>query len=520
MEAMAGSPGFFTARRRPLPDLAALREDLRKHRPLPAIPDALLTRYRAVLASPPTTAPAAAPPTVAPHAAPRPSVDQRLIQRITMGFNLYEMQQIEELGFRAYLDRQLDPRSLDDNGLEDAIRQNLPSISLSPAQRLLHYHDEPIVPILEFLIATVYRAIYSPRQLFERMVVLWTDHFNIDLLSDFGIWLKPSDDREVIRRYALSTFPNLLRATAYSPAMLDYLTNNSNVKAHPNENYARELMELHTLGADNGYTQEDVRQVARCFTGWTYHDYRAGIPLFGSFFFDETQHDFGPKVVLGHAIPGDTGIADGELVLRILGQHPNTARTIARKLLRHFWGYEPSAALVEKVAQVYLATGGDIKAMLRNVLTRFRMGKATPKLKRPYELMVSTLRALFARLESPVFLLQSLLAAGHLPYNWGPPNGYPDSAGYWSGLLLPRWNFAAEFLTHPAAGIAIDLPFLDPALPVAELVARLARLLTRDTLSESTRQVLTDFLSAEAVTPSRVREAIGLVVAAPEFQQY
>ncbi len=448
------------------------------------------------------------------------SLEHKLLQRTTLGATVADLEEIEALGRRDYLERQLHPESIDDGGLEEALLGALPSLAMTPWEQVVtYYEEEPFIPAFELLVATFFRSIYSPRQLFERMAIFWTDHLNIHLFSDIGIFLKPKDDRDVVRRHALGTFPDLLRASARSSAMLGYLTNDSNVRGHPNENYARELMELHTLGVDGGYTEEDVKEVARCFTGWAFWGPEAG-PELGEFFFNPAAHDFGAKTVLGHHIPAGGGVEDGERVLDILLAHPSTARFIAGKLLRYLWGYAPRERAVDRLAKVYLDTAGDIPAMLRAALAWSLLATGTPKLKRPYHLMVSSLRALFAGVQNPFFLFESLLAAGHVPFDWPPPNGYPDSAGYWAGLVVPRWNFAAEAFVNEAAGVELDLPFLDPSLPPEQMRLILDLLLLGGTMTPQTSQALGSFLAASPPTQKTVREAIGLTVSSPEFQHY
>ncbi len=447
------------------------------------------------------------------------SLEQRLVQRTTMGQTPAEMARIARLGYEGYLDYQLDYRAIDDRELEDALAAALPSLSLSAAELFSRYRENQGVPAFELIAASVYRALYSPRQLFERMVVFWTDHFNIHLFSDAQPLLKPVDDRQVIRRHALGKFPDLLSASAHSPAMLIYLTNDSNVKGAPNENYARELMELHTLGADNGYTQKDVREVARCFTGWGIAGARSARP--GEFEFDPSRHDNGTKKVLGRTI-SEGGVRDGERVLEILAGSRRTAKFLARKLLVYFWGYEPRKKDVNRVAASYMKTGGDIRAMLRVVLKRGRLERARPKLKRPFHLTTSALRGLFARLDNPGHLLESLFGAGHLPFNWPPPNGYPDSQGFWSGFVLPRWNWGATFLDRRAGGgVALELPWVDPSLGAAKIVDGMNLHLFNGAMSEQTSASLLGFLDAgKKLDKNRIHDAIGLAVASPEFQEY
>jgi hypothetical protein len=445
--------------------------------------------------------------------------NQRLVQRATMGWTWGEQQLVDQLGYKGWLDRQLAHESIDDGGLEAALAGALPSLAMSPAEILRNYEGDPGQPLIELILAAIYRALYSPRQLFERMVIFWTDHFNIHIFSDLAFFLKPTDDREVVRAHALGSFPALLSASAHSPAMLSYLTNDSNVKGAPNENYARELMELHTLGAGRGYTETDVKEVARCFTGWVFRGPPAGDDA-GRFFFNAGEHDDGEKRVLGRVIPAGGGVEDGERVIEILAGHPNTARFIAEKMLRHFWRYQPKPSAINGVANVYTSTGGDIKAMLRAVLQKDRVAASRPKLKRPLHLMVSAMRALGAQLESPGYLTEQLLLTGHLPFDWAPPDGYPDSEGYWSGLVLPRWNFASTFLARERSGIRTDLSLFDPSFSANRLVATMDVVLFNGTMSETTAAELTAFLEAGKINRHRIRDALGLAVASPQFQEY
>lgn len=447
-------------------------------------------------------------------------LEQRALQRLSFGWNLVDQNQIETLGVRAYVDRQLRPEMLDDGGLEEALLETLPALSMSPAQRMVTYYEREEELFLELLLAHFYRRLYSPRQLFERLVSLWSDHFNTFLFSDFGPWLKPTDDFEVIRHHALGRFPELLRASARSPAMLDYLTNDSNVKGHANENYARELMELHSLGVDGGYSERDVKEVARCLTGWTFHRGEEAGEQWGRFHFDAAAHDDGEKTVLGQVIAAGGGIGDGERVLSLLAGHASTARFVARKMLRHFWGYEPDEHRVDTVAEVYEATDGDIPSMVETCFRWWNLSRAEPKVKRPQMLFSSALRAVFADVSDPLPVIAMLLAAGHLPFNWGPPNGYPDSAGYWSGYLMPRFDFASLFLTASGEAIALDFPGLDPNADPLELVNLLDQLLTGGTLGLTERSAIESFLRRRPPSLRTFKEAVGLVVSSPSFQSY
>jgi len=456
---------------------------------------------------------AALVPFTAERARGKVSPELRLVDRVTLGRSLRDLEEVAQRGYGDYVRWQLEPESIDDGGLEEAIAEHLPSTHLSIVETFSTYRERPFVPAVELVVATILRALYSPRQLFERMVLFWSDHFNVDVTSDFQSFLKPTDDREVIRAHALGRFPDLLAASAKSPAMLVYLDNVSNVREHPNENYARELMELHTLGADNGYTEQDVKEVARCFTGWTVGDR-------GTFAFAKRAHDYGEKVVLGETIPAGGGVEDGERVLAILAAHENTARFLADKVLRWLWGYEPPEEAVDAVAQVYLDRGGAIAPMVREVLRQRWMSTSTPKVKRPFHQLMSSIRGLFAQVTGFERLWYELQAAGHLPFTWHPPNGFPDDAGYWSGFLLPRWNAAADLL-DPEHGIArADLSWLEPGMAPAELVRRIDFVLFGGSSSGATRGELTRFLRRGRRNQERIREAVGLALASPDFLQY
>ncbi len=447
------------------------------------------------------------------------NAEATLLRRATMGPTVDDYAHIDNIGYEAWLDEQLDYTRLDNSALEDSLLENLPTLAMTAAQLHDEFEDNPFIPIFELWVATLFRALYSPRQLFERMSVFWADHFSIDIFGDYMEFLKPVDERTVGRANALGNFPSMLSASAHSPAMLIYLTNDTNEKNHPNENYARELMELHTMGADNGYTETDVKEVARCFTGWTWTaPYRgSGDGELGTFRFSKRDHDKGKKKVLGKTIPAGGGIDDGERVIDILANRRETADFIATKMLRWLHGYEPSKKLVRKVSKAYQRTDGDIRTMVRTALRAKQMQSATPKLKRPFHLVVSSLRALGGNVEAPNRILGHLSAAGHLPFTWTPPNGYPDTSQWWSSLLISRWDYAASLADDET--VAFDPAIDDPSGSTGKIVNRLDTLLLNGQMSADTRAALNKFLG-QRKSRTRVREAIGLVVSAPEFQEY
>ena len=255
----------------------------------------------------------------------------------------------------------------------------------------------------------LWRAAYSERQLQEVMVQFWMNHFNVYAGKGVDRWLLTSFEHDAIRPHALGNFSQLLTATAQSPAMLFYLDNWLSVAPNAaagakglrpqaerqglNENYARELMELHTLGVDGGYTQQDVREVARCLTGWTIDRPRQG----GGFIFRPRLHDEGEKIVLGHTIQRSGGAEDGRQVLQILAAHPSTAHYISLKLCRHFVADNPTASVVDHSARTFSKSDGDIRSVLRTILTsrEFNLQAAfRAKFKSPFELVASSLRTL------------------------------------------------------------------------------------------------------------------------------
>ncbi len=287
--------------------------------------------------------------------------------------------------------------------------------------------------------AAILRAVYSPWQVRERMVDFWSNHFNLYGHKNMGAFLLPTDTMAVIRANALGTFPALLSASAHSPAMLGYLDNEQNKKGVANENYARELMELHTLGVGGGYSQKDVAEVARCLTGWTIE--QGFLKRKGTFKFDADRHDDGDKMVLGHPIKAGGGQSDGDQVLHIVSHHPATARFISKKLVRYFVGTNDSA-LVEQTAATYTKTGGDIRAMIKPLLLSPALVASPPVMKRPFDFMVSALRAARCDTDGGADLQNHLAQMGQGLWEWPMPDGYPDQTGAWTGSLLHRWNFA------------------------------------------------------------------------------
>ena len=352
----------------------------------------------------------------------------------------------------------------------------------------------PYMVITELQRAKLLRAVYSERQLYEVMVDFWENHFSIFANKDADRWLLTGFDRDSIRPFTMGRFRDLLGATAKSPAMLFYLDNwNSSVlRTYPatkdkperhsggiNENYARELMELHTLGVDGGYTQKDVQEVARCFTGWTIRKPNEE----GIFFYNPAQHDNGPKEVLGVKIPAGGGIGDGERVLDILASHPSTARFIATKLARRFLGDDPPQAAIARASKVFLQSGGSIIETLRSIITGPEFSNPQyfqTKVRSPFEYVAAAVRASGAETDGAQPILGWISRMGQPVYGRVTPDGYPDRADEWlsNNDLLARFNFAAALAANKINGTKVKLTKLfsssdarDPAVVVASVSA-------------------------------------------------
>jgi uncharacterized protein (DUF1800 family) len=313
------------------------------------------------------------------------------------------------------------------------------------------------------------RAVYSNRQLSEVLDDFWFNHFNIYLDKGADRYLVTEYERDVIRPHVLGRFRDLLEATAKSPAMLFYLDNWQSVGPDSpqvrgkkngrglNENYGRELLELHTLGVDGGYTQKDVTEAARCFTGWTINQPQRG----GTFFFNRRVHDDGEKTVLGVKIPAGGGETDGEKVLDIVARHPSTAHFVSKKLAMRFVADEPPASLVDRMAQTFLKTDGDLRAVMQTMLSSkefWSEGAYRSKLKSPFEMVASAVRALNADVDFAFPLVNQVAQLGQPLYRKQEPTGYSNSSKEWlnSGGLLARMNFALQIADNRVPGVKVE----------------------------------------------------------------
>jgi len=443
----------------------------------------------------------------------------RLVQRLTYGHNAEEVQRAAALGFSGYLEYHLNHLAIDDS----AFAQSLPfevTLPLTPRYLVNNYGPDTLIPIITD--AIIRRAVSSKRQLFERMVEFWGDHFNIYIRDDHQFVYKLVNDRDVVRPNALGNFRTLLQATAQSPAMLAYLDNDLNIAAHPNENYARELLELHTMGVDGGYTEQDVRAVARSLTGWSVVPWQnITDPTYGTFVFNAHLHDNNEKTLLGHHIPAGGGMQDGITVMNILADHPSTARHIGTKIARWFLGDNPPRTVIDSAANAFISSGGEIKAVIRAVVTPNTLFASSIKIKRPLHLIASALRALPISIANVTTVRYWLEAAGHMPFQWGPPDGYPDRFDAWCRALLPRWTAAGDIGNGTFTGLSLDTAgMFNGALTVGAAIQRIDDVLFAGDMAAYDRERVANYLASAALTATRLRSAVGMAVASPGFQLY
>ena len=446
-----------------------------------------------------------------------------LLSRAAYGPWPGDLDQVRAMGEEAWIEEQLAPEKIDDT-LCDLRARRFETIHHDPGTC---YEYKKSVLREEIARHTLLRAVYSRCQLFEVMVGFWTDHLNINLEKGDCIYLKPADDRTVIRAHALGKFKDLIRASVTSPAMLVYLDGKENKKAGPadipNENYARELLELHTLGVNGGYTQKDVAEVARCLTGWRLETgWRKG-----TVFFAQSFHDDGEKNVLDHHIPAGHGDRDTDRVVEIVCNHPSTARYIAAKLVRRFVAEDAPQSLVERIAAVFKQTDGDIKALVRTILTseEFKAAKGR-KFKPPFRFIVSSLRATGADTHAHKPLIEFLMRMGQGLFQYPTPDGYPaDETAPWLGSFLWRWNFALALAANEVPSVNVSLDQLSkaisgPAQNEFSAAQMFSHFVGRAGKYEEIK-ALTDYTAKASFEKAKKEaELVGLMLASPAFQMF
>jgi len=422
----------------------------------------------------------------------------------------------------------------------------------------------------ELAMAKVTRAIYSERQLQQVLDDFWFNHFNVFAGKGEDRYYLTSYERDVIQPHTLGKFKDLVNASAQSPAMLFYLDNylsadpraaarqaaeraarqqaryGSFPPRYPpnpqaqnkkkqerglNENYGRELMELHTLGVDGGYTQKDVTEVARCFTGWTIEKPREN-PVFK---FDDKVHDPDPKIVLGKKIHAG-GMKDGEQVIDLLTHHPSTAKFISTELARRFVSDTPPPALVARMAQTFLSEDGDIRAVMHTMIYSpefWSRETYRAKIKTPYELVISAVRALGTDVDTPMPLVQWVNRIGEPLYQCQPPTGYSDKAEAWvnTGALLNRLNFSLTLAGNKVRGSRTDVTSLlgmDAGSEPKVALTRAVDVFLGGAVAPTTVETLEKQLDSPQVIQAKLDDpakqtdlgvVTGLVLGAPEFQR-
>lgn len=555
------------------------------------------------------------------------------LNRLAYGARPGDTERIRQIGLEKWVEQQLHPESIDDSALEQRL-ERYPTLRMSSKELLDKYPNAtqaakkegitkeqveaqqkqkreeaesqvimtgnenldkaqqqlaklqgPNRMVAELSMAKLDRAVYSNRQLSAVMEDFWFNHFNVYANKGEEKWYLTPYVRDTIRPRAMGKFPDLLIATAKSPAMLFYLDNylSADPKAiarmeqekamrrarygggfQPptpgtfpgpatsgagasgaqqggaqtkkperglNENYGREVMELHTVGVDGGYTQQDVIQMAETLTGWTIHEPRKN----PEYFFDEKIHAQGKKVVMG-ATFNYGGEKDGEEALRMLSSRPQTAKFISTKLARHFVADDPPPALVERMAKTFEATNGDIRAVLRTMIYSpefWSRDAYRAKVKTPFELVASTSRVLNAEITVTLPVAQWVTRMGEPLFLCQPPTGYSDKADTWvnTGALLNRLNFALAFAGDKMGGTTTDLNGMlgeDSAKDAETALAKSIDLFLDGQIADSTRQTLETRLNDAQIRRAslddqsqNVNEAliVGLVLGTPEFQR-
>jgi uncharacterized protein (DUF1800 family) len=443
-----------------------------------------------------------------------------LLRRATYGPTPAAVAEIRALGASAWLDAQLKPASITDTVADGLVARfpwcaaTIPAVHAAVTAKTLKQYDW--TPVWQVSFATLARAVWSKRQLLEVMTEFWSNHLNVTCPSG-DVWDSRADyDAAVIRKYALGSFADLLKASARHPAMLTYLDNRSSTKTAPNENYGRELLELHTVGLT--YTESDVKNAARLLTGLTV-DYTSG-----TYKYDPALHAVGPVTILGftHANATTTGGEQAALAyLDYLAVHPATAKRIVTKLCTRFVSDDPPTILITNLVKVYLDNKSAIAPVLRALFTSPEFAASIgAKTRTPYEDIVATLRTLdYGPEPSGTKAIESLYwtcaNAGQAPLAWGPPNGYPDVASAWvspSGQLV-RWNahlnvgagYWPTTLVRPSSPV---VSFAGTAAPATygALIDAVSNRLLQMTLPGPQREAVAAFFGKTTASPVKAKD--------------
>ncbi|MBL8956338.1 MAG: DUF1800 domain-containing protein [Myxococcaceae bacterium] len=459
---------------------------------------------------------------------------QHLLSRAAFGPSAADRARVEELSVGGWLAEQLEPGR--DDALEERIAADFPTLKLSVTEALVQFpkpvkgeemrnEERPRQLVVELTQAKLLRAVKSRRQLEEVLVDFWFNHFNVSAEKNKVRWLVSPYERDAIRPFVLGRFRDLLGATARHPAMLVYLDNWMSVRdglevkalrraMGLNENYARELLELHTLGVDAGYTQADVRAAARALTGWSL-ELKKRDDAWGGFLYRPRAHDTAEKNVFGLELAAGGQQDDGERLLDYLALHPKTARHLCFKLAQKFVSDAPPAELVDALAAEYLRTGGDLRAVYVLLFgsRAFWADEAfAAKTKTPLELVVSSVRAVGDLTTVQPQLVKAIDAMGQPLYRASPPTGFSELAPAWvsAGALVSRINFGLKLGKNEVPGVQVPLASLPEGEPELVVDALALRLLGAP-LTEASRQTV--------LSQRDPRVIVGLLMGSPEFQK-
>jgi uncharacterized protein (DUF1800 family) len=388
----------------------------------------------------------------------------------------------------------------------------------------------PQALITEMQTQKLIRAVESKKQLQELLVDFWYNHFNVDVGKNEIKYVGYNYENEVIRKNVFKTFPAMLMASAHHPAMLVYLDNRLNRKKGINENYAREVMELHTLGVDGGYTQNDVQALASIFTGWMIKDFKEN----PKFEFNEKAHDKEEKKWMGQTFlkSDQNGVEEGERALMFLALHPKTAHHISEKLVAYFVDDNPPATLVKKCEDKFMATKGDLKEVYRTLFSSAEFWNPKyhqSKIKKPFQLIASSLRAMGGEILNSNDLEKSAKLMGEELYRSGPPTGYKDEASIWvnSGSMITRLQFALDLSSQKFSGVLVQWPHVDDKKQTLDQqIASMTQDLGINPLSVISSKIIKKEMEAESshfanneMKPSFIGKMAGMILGSPEFQR-
>ncbi|MCB0825739.1 MAG: DUF1800 domain-containing protein [Armatimonadetes bacterium] len=442
----------------------------------------------------------------------------RLVRRISYGMRPSEATAIEALGFSGYLNQQLNPAAIDDSVCETGVTTNFPNYNNAVAPAFKN-SAAGVAMIDDWERVVTYRAIYSKKQLQQRMFEFWSDHFNIDRWK-VDLAMTTGYYRDTIYPNSMGKFKDILMAVSKTGAMMVYLDNTLSTANKLNVNFAREIMELYSIGVDAGYTEADIYEVARIFTGWGFN-WTAGQGNSGHFVYYPAWHDPGNKTVMGVTFSSN-GMAEGEAFVNWLANHPSTQEFVGRKLCKFFLGTAPSSALMSQIKSAWVSSDGDIKEILKVILTQANLTAAPAKFKRPFHYGVSTMRHLEIANANIVALWHYCInRCGDTLYYWPQPDGYPDTAEYWSQGMVHRVDFGLKFGNMFINGLHYDLTATFGASPsLTSVVDDLNNRLFYGEMSTSDKLWIRRHLRGKLLNEANLKSAVALAVAGPGFQWY